>query len=79
MKSRRLQKTLELNMTWHPQESSIRGKDPSGRSGPRGSPPQTGRPHGGAGRPPPGTTSALLLEYSSTAYADQSKLYVRSV
>jgi hypothetical protein len=35
------------------EEASGRGTDPPGRRRPRGGPPQTGRPHGGAGRPPP--------------------------
>ena len=78
--SRRLQKAPELNVTWHPRKKHLEeATDHLAEVGPEGGPPQPDRPGGGAGRPPPGATSALVPEGSSTAYEDQSKPLVRSV
>jgi hypothetical protein len=75
-----LQKAPELNMTWHLRMKHLEeARTHLDKVGPEGGPQQTGRPHGGAGRPPPSTTSALPLECSSNTYEDQSKPYVRSV
>jgi hypothetical protein len=67
-------------VTWHPRKKHLEeAADHLAEVGPEGGPPQPDRPGSGAGRPPPGATSALLPEGSSTAYEDQSKPLVRSV
>ena len=78
--SRRLQKAPELNVAQHLKKKHLEGsRTHLAEVDPEGGTPQPDRPGGGAGRPPPGTTSALLPEGSSTAYEDQSKPLVRSV
>jgi hypothetical protein len=68
-------------VTWHPKKKHLEEvMDHLAEVGPEGGgAPQPDRPGGGAGRPPPGATSALLREGSSTAYEDQSKPLVKSL
>jgi hypothetical protein len=80
IKSTRLQKALKLNLTWHPRKKNLEEATVHlAEVSPKGAPPQPDRHGGGAGRPPPGATSALLPEGSSTTDEDQSKPLVRSV
>jgi hypothetical protein len=60
-------------MTWHPRKKHLKeATDPLAEVDPEG-PTQPNRPGGWADRPPPGGTSALFPEGSSTTYEDQSK------
>jgi hypothetical protein len=59
--SRRLQKALELNVTWHLRKKHLEGsRTHLTEVDPDGGPPQPERPSGGAGRPPGAKPPHLL-------------------